>query len=160
MIAIAGYDVVKALHIMAVLGAYGLPLAYPLLLPWLRRHHPRSMPGVHAVQRRLNVLLTGPGTVLVLGLGLYLTSKHHLWHETFVQVGIGVIVAIALIGGWIVKASGAMAELSAADVAAAGADGPVVWGVRYETLYRRYERVEMFLGLLVLTAVFFMATKP
>jgi hypothetical protein len=160
VIAITTYDVVKALHIMAVLGAYGLPLAYPLLLPYLRRRHPRAMPGVHDVQRRLNLLLTGPGTVLVLGFGVYLARKQHLWHETFVQVGLGVIAAIAVIGGWIVKASGQMAELSAKDVEATTPGADVLWGPAYEQLYRRYVRVEIFLGVLVLAAVFVMATKP
>ncbi|MEA2426679.1 MAG: hypothetical protein QOF37_307, partial [Thermoleophilaceae bacterium] len=32
-IAIVAYDAVKAVHIMAVVAAYGLPMAYPLLLP-------------------------------------------------------------------------------------------------------------------------------
>jgi uncharacterized membrane protein len=158
--AVTAYSVVLALHIIAVLAAFGLPLAYPLLLPYLRRRHPRAMPGVHDVQKRLNLVLTGPGTVLVLGFGVYMASKHHLWHETWVQVGIGVIAAIAVIGGWVVRAAGQMAELSAADVAAAGADGPVVWGARYTVVYRRYIRVELLLGVLVLTAVFFMAAKP
>src|SRR3954452_4688895 len=97
-LAVSSYLVVQSLHVMAVVAAYGLPLAYPLLLPYLRRRHPRAMPGVHDVQKRLNLVLTGPGTVLVLGFGVYMASKHHLWHETFVQVGLGAIVAIGAIG--------------------------------------------------------------
>lgn len=158
--AIAGYDVVKALHIMAVLVAYGLPLAYPLLLPYVRRRHPRAMPGVHDVQHRLNLLLTGPGTALVLGLGIWLASKHHLWDAFFVQFGLGAILAIGAIGGWVVGASKRMAELSAADVDATPPGDRVVWGTPYEVLYRRYARVEVLLGLIVLAAVFVMATKP
>ena len=65
-IALTSYSVVMALHIMAVLAAYGLPLAAPLFVPYLRRNHPRAMPGVHDVQHRLNIALTGPGTVLIL----------------------------------------------------------------------------------------------
>jgi len=140
--------------------AYGLPLAYPLMLPYLRRTHPRAMPGVHDVQHRLNIVLTGPGTVLILGFGLYLASKHHLFDEVWVQVPIAIIVLIAIIGGWVVKASKQMAELARADVEAAGTDGAVVWSPAYEALYTRYVRVEEFLGLIVLVAVFFMAAKP
>ena len=45
MLAVDSYGVVLALHIMAVLFAYGLPLAYPLLLPYVRRRNPRAMGG-------------------------------------------------------------------------------------------------------------------
>src|SRR3954451_3029734 len=124
-LAVTGYLVVQAVHIMAVVAAYGLPMAYPLLIPYLRRRHPRAMPGVHDVQHRLNRLLTGPGTVLVLGFGLYMAGKQHLFGETWVQEGLGAIAVIAIIGGWVVGASKKMAELSAADVAASGPDGPV-----------------------------------
>jgi hypothetical protein len=61
-------------NVMAVIVAYGLPLAYPLALPYLRRTHPEAMPGVHDVQHRLNQWLTGPGTVLVLVFGVYISS--------------------------------------------------------------------------------------
>jgi uncharacterized membrane protein len=160
MTALTTYHVILALHIMAVLAAYGLPLAYPLLLPYVRRRHPRAMPGVHDVQHRLNLMLTGPGTVAVLGFGIYLASKHHLWHETWVQVPIAIIATIAVIGGYVVQASKRMAELSGADVEAAGPVGAVTWSAAYETQYRRYMAVEVFLGLIVLVAVFFMAAKP
>ena len=60
-LALSSYLVVKALHIMAVISAYGLPLAYPMMLPYVRRRHPRAMPGLHDVQHRLTKLLTGPG---------------------------------------------------------------------------------------------------
>jgi len=158
--AITTYTVVKSLHIMAVIGAYGLPMAYPLLLPFLRRRHPRAMPGAHDVQHHLNRVLTGPGTVLILGFGIYLASKQHLWHEFFVQFGLGAILAIGAIGGWVVQASKRMAELSAADVAATPEGSDPAWGVAYEALYRRYARVELLLALVVLATVFVMTTKP
>ena len=130
------------------------------MLPYLRRRHPRAMPGVHDVQHRLNIVLTGPGTVLVLALGLYMAGRHHLFGEVWVQVPIAIIAAIGVIGGWVVGACRRMAELAAADVAAAGPDGPVAWSDAYEALYARYARVEVLLGALVLVAVFFMAAKP
>ncbi len=159
-IGLSSYSVVLALHIMAVLGAYGLPLAYPMMLPYLRRHHPRSMPAVHDVQHRLNLLLTGPGTVLILGLGLYMAAQRHLFDEVWVQVPLVIIVIIVIVGGWVVRASKRMAELAGADVAAAAAVGPVAWSPEYEALYARYSRIELFLGLIILVAVFFMAAKP
>lgn len=154
------YEFFIAVHVIAVLVAYGLPLAYPLMLPWLRTHHPRSMPGVHAVQHRLNKLLTGPGTLLVLGAGIYLASKADAWDEAYVGAGFLAVIFIGMVGGWVVGTTDKLSELAAADVAAAGPDGPVAWSAEHEALYRRYARVEQLLGLVVVATVFVMAVKP
>src|SRR3954468_16797995 len=159
-LALTSYSVVMALHIIAVLAAYGLPLAAPLFVPYLRRNHPRAMPGVHDVQHRLNIALTGPGTVLILLFGAYMASKHHLWDEVWVDVPIAIIATIAVVGGYVVKATGRLSELSRADVEAAGPSGTVSWSTAYEEQYRRYMAIEVFLGTIVLIAVFFMAAKP
>jgi hypothetical protein len=159
-LALTTYSVVMALHIMAVLAAYGLPLSAPLLLPYVRRTNPRAMPGLHDAQHRLNVMLTGPGTVLILLFGAYMASKHHLWSKAWVDVPIAIIATIAVVGGYVVKATGRLAELSRADVDAAGPAGAVTWSPAYVTQYQRYMAVEIFLGTIVLVAVFFMAAKP
>jgi hypothetical protein len=160
MLAFSGYEVILAIHIIAVLLAYGLPLAYPLMLPYLRRNHPRSMPGVHDVQHRLNKLLTGPGTALVLGAGIYLAAKGDAWDEPWVGAGFLAIIIIAMVGGWVVGATAKMSELASADVAAAGPDGEVTWSPEYEALWKRYEKVELLLGAVVLVTVFLMTAKP
>jgi hypothetical protein len=133
-----------------------------MLLPYLRRKHPRSMPGVHDVQYRLNVRLTGPGTVLILAAGIYMASKHHLWGETWVAVPVAIIAVIAVVGGAvIVPASRRMATLARADVdAAAGGAAAVTWSPEYDRVYGRYMAAEVFLAVLVLVAIFFMAAKP
>jgi hypothetical protein len=160
-LAVTGYLVVQSVHIMAVVAAYGLPLAYPLLLPYLRRKHPRSMPGVHDVQYRLNVRLTGPGTVLITAAGIYMASKHHLWGETWVAVPVAIIAIIAVVGGAvIVPSSRRMAALARTDVEAAGGAGAIAWSTDYDRVYARYMVAEVFLGALVLVAIFFMAAKP
>ena len=160
-LAVTTYFAVKALHVMAVIAAYGLPLAYPMLLPYLRRRHPRAMPGIHDVQYRLNQRLTGVGTVLIIGFGVYLASNQHLWSKLWVQVPIGAMAAIVVLGGAIVvPSSRRMAELARADVESAPAGGAVAWGSEYERVYRRYMAIEVLLGVLVLTATFFMVAKP
>src|SRR3954451_1616130 len=141
-LALTTYSVVMALHIMAVIAAYGLPLTAPLLLPYVRRNHPHAMPGVHDVQHWLNIRLTGPGTVLVLLFGVYMASKHHLWDEVWVDVPIAIIATIAVVGGYVVKATERLAALSRADVDAAGPTGAVTFSDTYDTQYRRYLAVE------------------
>src|SRR3954470_23987437 len=102
-LALTSYSVVMSLHIMAVLAAYGLPLAAPLFVPYLRRNHPRAMPGVHDAQHWANVRLTGPGTVLILLFGAYMESKHHLWSKAWVDVPLAIIITIGVVGGYAVK---------------------------------------------------------
>jgi len=154
------YSVVLALHVMAVMAAYGLPLAYPVLIPYVRRNHPLAMPGLHDVQHLLNQRVTGPGTVLILLFGAYMATDRDLWGEAWVIVGLTIIAIIGALGGaLVVPASRRMAELSRADVERA-AGGAVAWSADYERVYARYMAAEVLLGVLVLVAVFFMAAKP
>jgi hypothetical protein len=53
-----------------------------------------------------------------------------------------------------------MSELARADVDAAPAGGAVSWSAEYDRLYARYMSAEIFLGVIVLVAIFFMAAKP
>ena len=154
-------DVVIALHVIAVILAFGLPLAYPMLLPYLRRHHPRAMPGVHDVQHRLNQRLTGPGTVLIFAFGAYLATKRGYWDEPWVLVPLGILLFIAVVGGgYVVPVTARLANLARADVESAPVGGEITWGHDYDRHYSRYMAVEVLLGLLVLTAIFFMTTRP
>jgi uncharacterized membrane protein len=160
-IAVTSYLVVQAFHIMAVVAAYGLPMSYPLLLPYARRNHPRAMPAVHDVQHRLNQWLTGPGTVLILVFGAYMATKRHYWGEAWVVVPLTILVVIGALGGTVVvPSSRRMAELSRVDVDAAPSGGAVAWSPEYERVYGHYMAAEVTLGALVLVAIFFMTAKP
>jgi hypothetical protein len=152
-VAVTTYSVVESLHVMAAFAAYGLPFAYPLLLPYLHRHHPGALPAVHDVQHRLNIVLTGPGTVLLFGFGVYMASKDNLWGETWVMVPVAILAVIVVAGAAIVRWTGQLAALSA--VAA-----PPAFSPEYHRVYRRYMTTEITLGGLVLVAIFFMVAKP
>jgi uncharacterized membrane protein len=160
-LAVTSYLVVQSFHVMAVVAAYGLPMAYPMLLPYLRRRHPRAMPGVHDVQYRLNQRLTGPGTVIVLAAGVYMASKHHLWGEAWVAVPVAIMAVIVVLGGgYVVPASKRMAALARADVDSAPGSAEPAWSAGYDRTFARYMVAEITLGVLVLVAVFFMVAKP
>ena len=129
------YSVVVALHIIAAFAAYGLPAAYPLLVPYVRRHHPAALPGVHAIQYRLNVALTGPFTVAA-------ARRRHLPRDRRRPLGRAVRQRRAsprsrssrvVGGGVIVPATKRLAELDPA-------------GAEYDRVYRRYLTAEIFLG--------------
>ncbi len=142
------YTVVVAAHIIAVVAAYGLPLSAPLLVPYVRRHHPEALNGLHAAQYRLNNVVTGPFTVLVLAFGIYLASDGHRWGDPFVSIGVGAIAIIAVVGGAVVVP--AVKRLAVLDPSTA----------EYAAVYRRYMAGESFLGIVVLLTIFAMAAKP
>ncbi|HEY6890244.1 MAG TPA: hypothetical protein VI300_20745 [Solirubrobacter sp.] len=142
------YTVVVAAHIIAVVAAYGLPLSAPLLVPYVRRHHPEALNGLHAAQYRLNNAVTGPFTVLVLAFGIYLASDGDRWGDPFVSIGVGAIAIIAVVGGAVVVP--AVKRLAALDPSSA----------EYAAVYRRYMASESFLGVVVLVTIFAMAAKP
>jgi uncharacterized membrane protein len=141
------YDVVKALHIMAVVGAFGLPLAYPMLFAYAQKRHGPQLGALHDIQLRLNQRITGPGTVLILVFGIYLASKGDYWSKVWVTVPLIILIVIGGVGGALINPSvRRLSEL-------AGTPG-------YAGEYKRYLRFEILLGVLVLVAIFFMAAKP
>jgi uncharacterized membrane protein len=158
--ALTTYSVVKALHVIAAFAAYGLPFAYPFVLPFLHRRHPRALPGVHDIQHRLNIALTGPGTVALFAFGVYLASKDDLWGQTWVAVPVAILAVIAVAGGAIVRWTGELADLARTAVETAPPGGTIAFGPAYDRVYRRYMATEIILGALVLVAIFFMVAKP
>jgi hypothetical protein len=140
---------IKAIHIMAAFAAFGLPFAYPALIPYVRRRHPQALAAVHDTQHRFSVWLTGPGTVTLLAAGVYLATKEHQWDQAYVQAGLTAIVVIALAGGLITRDTARLSALAT--------DG---FGAEYDRVYRRYLLTESALGALVLVVIFLMAVKP
>lgn len=145
---------IKALHIMAAFAAFGLPFAYPALIPYVRRHHPTALAAVHDTQHRFSVWLTGPGTVTLFAAGVYLATKEHQWDQFYVQAGLTAIVVITLAGGLITRDTARLATLASAG----GADGTP--SAEYERVYRRYLLTESALGALVLVVIFLMTVRP
>lgn len=139
------YEVALFLHIAAVLAVYGPPLAYPVVVPYLRRRHPEALPGLHAVQYRLNLMVGVPASTLLFLAGAYMAQDRGLWSQRWVQVGVTNFALISVLGAAvIVPATRRLAQ---------GGDD-------YDRVYRRYLAVERLLGLLVMANIFLMATKP
>jgi len=142
------YSVVVALHIIAVVAAYGLPLSAPLIVPYVRRNHPEALPGLHAAQHVVNNAITGPFTVLLLAFGIYLATDGDRWGDAFVTIGIAAVAIIAVVGGGVVVP--AVKALTGLDPQSS----------EYDRVYRRYLRAESFLGAVVVLTIFAMAAKP
>ena len=151
------FEVVLAIHIMAVVVAFGVTFAYPIMFAVAARHDPRSVPLVHRIEYTVERMLINPGLLLVLLAGIYLASKGHYWSDFFVQWGLAAVVVIGALVGAVMIPTAKRAELAAArDVAAAG-DGEIVLGEEYRALLRRLTAVGTLLSLLVLVTILFMA---
>jgi hypothetical protein len=142
-LAVQFYDVVVAIHVMAIVAAFGLWFAYPLLVP-------RGDAAAHRAQARVARVVVTPAGTLALLAGIYLASDRSYWDKSW--VGIPLLILIVLMG--ITGAYFIPRQLRLAELAEAGA------GADYDGLARQVARVAMLAAALVLVAVFLMVVKP
>lgn len=173
--AASAYEIVLAIHVMAVVVAFGVTFAYPIMFAVGARRDPRSLPILHRIEHTIERMLINPGLLLVVAAGIFLASDGHHWSEFFVQWGLAAAVVIgALIGSVMIptaKRAEAIAQRDLAGaaagsgaVAAAGAETPAAATIEmsddYRALVRRLSSVGSLLSALVLVTIIFMVVKP
>jgi len=160
MLAASAYEIILAVHVMAVVVAFGVTFAYPIMFGVAARTDPRGLPLMHRVEYTIERYLINPGLLLVLAAGIFLASDGHRWSEFFVQWGLGAAVVIgALVGAVMIPTAKRAEEAARRDVAAAS-DGPVEMSEEYRGLVRRLSTVGTLLSVLVLITILFMVLKP
>jgi hypothetical protein len=159
-VAASAYEIVLAVHIMAVVVAFGVTFAYPIMFAVTARHGARSLPLVHRIEHTIERFLINPGLLLVLAAGIFLASDGHHWSEFFVQWGIAAVIVIgAFLGAVMIPTAKRAEQIAERDIAAA-APGDLQMSAEYQALARRLATVGSLLSLLVLITILFMATKP
>ena len=159
-IAIYFYDVVLALHIAAIVLAFGVTFAYPILGPVVRNLQPNAVPTFHRAQAAIGNRLIAPAGGVALLAGIYLASDRDYFSKIWVQVPMVILVLLLAMGGaFFSPTERKLAELAERDVAA-GDGSKVTWSPEYEALHRRWQVAATIGPLLVLVAIFFMAAKP
>lgn len=154
------YDSVLALHIAAVIVAFGVTFAYPLIYAVGLRSEQRSMAAFHRILSQIDTKVTAPAMAVALAAGIYLAADGSHFKEFFVQWGFGAIILLGgLVGAFFAPSERRLAELADRDVAAAGT-GAVTWSDEYMALRGRLVSVGTFAGVLILATVFVMAVKP
>jgi hypothetical protein len=157
--AVMFWQVVLAIHIAAVVVAFGVTFAYPIFILAGAKLDPRGMPWFHRAQQLVGRRLIDPGLGLVLLAGIYLASKLHQWHAFYVQWGLAIAIVLgALEGAVMIRGEGRLAELAERDIAAAGG-GEVQWSAEYEALARRTNAVGALMSLLVLITIYLMSVQ-
>jgi hypothetical protein len=158
--AASAYQIVLAVHVMAVVLAFGVTFAYPIIFAVGARTDPRSLPVLHRVEYTIERWLINPGLLLVLLAGIYLASDRHLWKEFFVQWGLAATIVIgALVGAIMIPTAKRAEQLAARAVDAAGA-GAVDPGEDYRDAVRRLSLLGGLMSALVLVTILFMVIKP
>jgi hypothetical protein len=156
----SAYEIVLAVHIMAVVVAFGVTFAYPIMFAVGARHGARSLPLLHRIEYTIERWLINPGLLIVLVAGIFLASDGHHWSEFFVQWGIAIVVVIgALVGSVMIPTAKRAEQIAERDLAAA-ADGEIEMSAEYQALVRRLSSVGSLLSALVLVTILFMAIKP
>ena len=142
-VAIVFYDVVLSIHVMAVVAAFGVWFAYPLLVA-------RGDAGAHRAQVRVARMVVTPAGTLALLAGVYMASDRSYWSEVWVSVPLVIlIVLLGVTGSYFVPRQERLAELADA--------GP---SPEYAALATQVARVAFVAAGLVVVAIFFMVAKP
>ena len=97
--AVAVYEVVLAIHIMAVVVAFGVTFAYPIIFAVVAKADPRSTAGAAPHRVHVGQRLIQPGLAVVLLAGVYLASELHEWSEFFVQWGLAAAIVLGALAG-------------------------------------------------------------
>jgi uncharacterized membrane protein len=149
-LAVQLYDVVLFVHIAAVVIAFGVTFAYPVIFVAARRD-PTGLAWFHRMQVRLGQRLIYPGLAVIIIAGIYLASKRHAWDEFWVQWSLGAALVIGALGGsFMLPRERKLAEMAEADPASS----------EYQALGQKVGTVGALMSLLVLVTVFVMTVKP
>ena len=158
--AASAYDFVLGIHIMAVVVAFGVTFAYPIMFAVGARHGARSLPLLHRIEYTIERYLINPSLVVVLAAGVFLAGDGHHWSEFFVQWGFAAVIVIGgLVGAVMIPTAKRAEQIAQRDVAAAGHGDPEM-SEEYRALVRRLSAVGSLLSALVLITILIMAVKP
>jgi hypothetical protein len=153
------WQVILAVHIVAVVMTFGVVFVYPMVHLFAARLDPRAMPWYWRTRGLLGQRLISPGLVLVLVAGIYLASDLHQWGSFYVQWGFGVVVIIGGISGaFYARSERKLAGLAERDVGTAGT-GEVRWSADYEALSKRVAMVDALLLVLILATIYLMTVQ-
>ena len=159
--AVAFSDVILALHVIAVVVAFGVLFAYPLFMLVGARLDARAMPWFHQMQVSVSRRLVAPGLLLVVVFGVILATEDHAWKAFYVQWGIGAAIVIGAIEGlFMVPRAGRLADLARRDTgadAASGSAGVATLSAEYRAAARQVLSGAVAISLIVLVTIVLMA---
>lgn len=160
VLAASAYEIVMAVHIMAVVVAFGWTFALPVFYVVALKADPRGLPLLHRIEYTVSRVILNPALLVIVGAGIYMASDGHHWNEFFVQWGLAVAIVIGgLVGAILIPAAKRAEEAARADLT--GWDGgEFTPGDAYRSATRRLNVIGSAASLLVLVTILFMVVKP
>jgi hypothetical protein len=149
------YDVVLAIHILAVVIAFGVVFAYPVIDAMLKSQGV-ELAALHRLHVALATRFIQPAMAVVLLAGMYLALDRWSLGDPWISVTFAILVALfALTGAVLIPTDRRMAELAERDAKAGGEPS-----ADYLAEERRAALFGSIALLLVVIAVFVMTLKP
>lgn len=150
MYAVVFYNVIKWLHITAVVAAFGPLFAYPVLLAVAVKVPLGQRVALHRAQIEVSKKITGPVIGVILLAGIYLATDRKLWSEFYVSASFVMLLIIAGLGATILRRN----EERLVDFADAGnEDG-------YASALSTLRLWTLFTIALVVLTIYLMTAKP
>jgi uncharacterized membrane protein len=160
VLATSGYDVVLAVHVMAVVIAFGWTFSLPIVYIVATKQDPRSLPVLHRIELLISRYLLNPALLVIVGAGIFLASDGHHWKEFFVQWGLAVAIVLGGLAGAVLMPAAKRAEAAARRDLEGYTGGEFQPGEDYRKATRTLNTVGSFASLLVLVTILFMVIKP
>ena len=149
ILALALYDVVLFVHILAVVTAFGAILAYPVFFAVAARSAPAQRAGIHEVQAKIGGRLMPVSLLVLILAGAYMASDRDLWEQPWVGIPFLIAIVVGGVGGALL----APRERKLAQLADGGDQA------EYAKTLSFVKAVGGVLTLLVVLAIFLMTTK-
>jgi uncharacterized membrane protein len=153
--AVALYDFVVAIHILAVVVAFGVVFAYPVIDAQIRRARPADLASLHRLHLALASSVITPAMVVVLLAGMYLALDRWSLGDPWISATFVILLVLfGLVGGVLTPTDKRLVELAERD-ASAGAPG-----ADYLAASRKADVFGSVALLLVVVAIVLMTVKP
>jgi uncharacterized membrane protein len=160
VLATSGYDVVLAVHIIAVVIGFGWTFALPLVYAVATKVDPRSLPVLHRIEYSISRMIVNPALLVIILAGIFLASDAHHWKEFFVQWGLAVAIILGGVLGAVLIPAAKRAEEAARRDLEGFSGGSFEPGADYRAAIRRLNIVGSAASLLVLVTIVIMVVKP
>ena len=156
MFAVTVYDIVLTVHVLAVVVAFGVVFAYPVLDAWFRRAVPGNVAALHRLHLQLGSRVISPAMVVVLLAGLYLALDRWSLGAPWISATFAILfVLFGLMGGVLTPADRRLVQLAERGAGAGGAPS-----ADYERERRKADLFGSLALALVVVAIFLMVAKP
>jgi uncharacterized membrane protein len=152
-LAVTVYDVVLTAHILAVVVAFGVVFAYPVIDAQVRRAGPADLAALHRLHVVLARRVVTPAMTVVLVAGLYLATDRWSLGDPWISATFAILLVLfGLTGAVLVPTDQRLAELAERDGGTPSAD--------YERELRKASLLGGLALALVVVAIFLMVAKP